>query len=79
MEVWPENWLVIELLQRAQWQWVSGMVTARVGIEQAAAWAMIDRHPDAPDDQAGRWEVFDLLLIAAGEALAVWNDSEAAT
>lgn len=51
------------------------MTVAKVGIDHASAWALIDRHPDAPDDKKGKWEVFDLLLLAATEAQAAWSDS----
>ncbi len=74
-EVWSENWAVFECFTLCQWQWVGGMGVMRAGLDQAAAWALIERHPDMPDDRRARWAAFEALQLMAAEALAVWAGS----
>ncbi len=75
IELWPENWLAFEIMASCQWQWVSGMSSMRVGLEQDACWQLIYSHPAAPKGKLARWALFGLIAAGAAACVEVWSEA----
>lgn len=74
--VWPENWQAVQMLGLLQWQWLSGMQTARIGVDQQSLRALLNEHPDTPQDKSARWVLFEDLLVAGAHCCATWRGKQ---
>lgn len=66
-EVWPDNWVPLEVFSRVADQWIVGF-GGPVAINHLAVYPAMDLLQVPADD---RLDVFDAVLVMAGEALAV--------
>ena len=55
VEVWPENHAALQLFVDLQTQWAVGPAGGRTGLHYVAAYPLIDRLTDTPDDW---WRLF---------------------
>lgn len=72
IDVWPENWVALELFAALQTQWRIGM-GGPTGLDYAALPAVMDlQHIAAPE----RPEVFESLRVMEAEALRVFAERQ---